>query len=155
MQHPLCRGSNGHERRRAMVKQAFGSSMATEISSSLSDIAQDTILILFGLRLVLYQVMGLKQSDKVTTPLSRTNTRHILWLQPLLLHRTTHKPELVSVLQDHCTWSRGSRSRREATVWCCKEVELSRCGAVQVGPVNLSLRVWKTRSLDQNPLDPA
>ena len=71
--------------------------MATGISSFLSHIARDTIL--FGLRLVLYQVMGLKGSDKVTAPLSRANTWHILCLLPLLLHRTMHKPELVSVLQ--------------------------------------------------------
>lgn len=44
-------------------------------------------------------VMGLKGSDKATTPLSRTNTWHILWLQLLLLPRIMHEPELVSVLQ--------------------------------------------------------
>jgi len=97
MQHPLHRGDNGQARHRAMVKQAFGSLVATEISSFSSHMARHTTL--FGLRLVLYQVMGLKGSDKVTAPLSRANTRHILQLQPLLLHRTRHKSELVSVLQ--------------------------------------------------------
>lgn len=70
MQHPLLRGGNGHARHRAMVKQAFGSSVATEISS-LSHTAWDAVL--FGLRLLLYQGMDLKGSDKVTT-LSRANT---------------------------------------------------------------------------------
>lgn len=117
---------------KAMVKQAFGSPMDTEISSFLSHIACDTVL--FALKLVLYQVMGLQGSDKVTTSLSRANAWHILWIQPLQLHRTMHKPELVSVLQTNiCICSRASRSICESTIqhwkhrrWSCKDAELLR-----------------------------